>query len=65
LRRNLLSGDSEVTLVFATFIVDNDHHLARPYGRNRILNACECAWTGMVFSNNLKSLFHKQCLRRG
>src|SRR6266436_8416035 len=41
LRRNLLSGDSEVTFVFAIFIVDNDHHLARAYRRNRILNACE------------------------
>src|SRR5882724_13385649 len=41
LRRNLLSGDSKVTFVFATFIVDNNHHLPRAYGRNRILNGCE------------------------
>jgi hypothetical protein len=41
LRRNFLSGDSQVTFVFSIFIVDNDHHLSRAYRRNGIFDACE------------------------
>jgi hypothetical protein len=30
--------DGEITFVFAIFIVNNDHHLARAHGRNSILD---------------------------
>ena len=61
LRRNLLSGHSQVTFVFAIFIVDNDYHLPRAYRRNGIFDACECARAAVAFSNNLKSSSHGKC----
>jgi len=39
--RDLLGSDSQITFVFAVFIVNNDHHLPCAYGRNRIFNASE------------------------
>src|SRR6266516_7676306 len=60
LRRNLLSGDSQVTFVFSIFIIDNDHHLSRAYRRNGIFDACEQVRAAVGFSNNLKSSSHEE-----
>src|SRR5229473_1941686 len=58
LRCDLFGCDSQIALVFAAFIVNDDYHLPCMYGRNSILNASE--WTGdaVGFANNLKPLSH-------
>src|SRR6266704_3589036 len=62
LRCDLLSSDGQITFVFAIFVVNNDPHLARVYGRNSILNAREWARAPVELPNNLKPSLHISAL---
>src|ERR1700690_3589080 len=59
LRRDLFRGDSQIALVFAAFIVNDDYHLTRAYRRDGILDACEGARAGVALPDNLKSSSHE------
>src|SRR5690242_3050599 len=61
LRRNLFGCDSQIALVFASLIINDDCHLPRAYCCNGVIDSCERARAPIGFSNNLKSLSHKEC----